>query len=269
MSVRMMAAVWDRRGLKPSERLVLLAFADFADDKGACWPSMASVADMCEMTPRGVRGIVRRLEEMGLISVVHSQGRRSNVYQISGGTRNGVPSSTRNEVLGSEREPGTGFRERGSGLREGNPERGALNPERGAPQPGTAVPPNHQEPPKEPSLTPPPLVPNTAREAESHGGGGIPSGFVSKLIEACEPTAGHWSIAGAANWIQAALDQDWTTDDLLSAAVEGRQSLGEDPMQSLAYLTQILNRKARPAPAPGPAPAQSEGFAARVLAGGV
>ena len=115
--------------------------------------------------------------------------------------------------------------------------------------------------------TPPPLVPNTAREAESHGGGGVPSGFVSKLIEACEPTAGHWSIAGAANWTQAALDQDWTTDDLLSAAAEGRRSLGDTPMQSLAYLAEILNRKARPAPAPGPAPVKSEGFAARVLAG--
>lgn len=150
MSVRISAAVWSIKGLKAPERIVLLAIADHADDDGHCWPSMVLLADKCEMTDRGVRGVIRRLEQAGYLTTSVSHGRSSNRYTV-----NSIPEGR--SALNSER---------GSALNSPNPERGTrnevpccksnteqerLNPERECIQPGTNVPPNHQEPSIEPS----------------------------------------------------------------------------------------------------------------------
>ena len=44
MSILMMSKVWALDNLEPAEKLVLLAVADFADDNGAAWPSIPTLA---------------------------------------------------------------------------------------------------------------------------------------------------------------------------------------------------------------------------------
>lgn len=75
MSVRMMARVWDSGIEDRSELLVMLALADFCDDDGKCWPSMARIAEKARTTERGAQKIVRRLEACGWLSVDTGNGR--------------------------------------------------------------------------------------------------------------------------------------------------------------------------------------------------
>ncbi len=44
MSIRIMSKVWDAFPGGGSDLLALLALADWSDDEGRCWPSMASIA---------------------------------------------------------------------------------------------------------------------------------------------------------------------------------------------------------------------------------
>lgn len=68
MSVRAITAVWDMLGGSPEERLVLLAYADHADDEGASiFPAVARVARKTGLTERSVQRITRRLTSAGLL----------------------------------------------------------------------------------------------------------------------------------------------------------------------------------------------------------
>lgn len=64
MSVRVMTAVWDLP-LPDSEKIVLLALADCANDEGHCWPSMATLARKCSKSDRTVQAAVKSLVEGG------------------------------------------------------------------------------------------------------------------------------------------------------------------------------------------------------------
>ncbi len=66
MSVRVMSAVWDL-ALPPSEKLVLLALADWAHDDGRCWPSIKAVAEKSGVSERTVQRMLREAEKNGLI----------------------------------------------------------------------------------------------------------------------------------------------------------------------------------------------------------
>ena len=56
------------RGLTHCERLVLIAFADHADQGGTSWPSQSRIADMMEMSIMSVKRAVKSLEARGLIT---------------------------------------------------------------------------------------------------------------------------------------------------------------------------------------------------------
>ena len=60
MSVRVMTAVWEI-DLPDSEKLVLLALADCANDEGFCWPSMATLARKCSKSDRTVQAAIKAL----------------------------------------------------------------------------------------------------------------------------------------------------------------------------------------------------------------
>jgi len=88
VSVRLMGAVFDLR-IPATEKLVLLAMADHARDDGTgCYPSVGTLASKTSQSRRGVQGIMRRLEQAGLIvpSKV-SHGRFSTEYRIVLGNR--------------------------------------------------------------------------------------------------------------------------------------------------------------------------------------
>ena len=67
MSIRLMTSVWSRSDLSSTQKLVLLAFADWANDDGYCWPSINQIAIKSSMTDRSVQRILRQLEDMQFI----------------------------------------------------------------------------------------------------------------------------------------------------------------------------------------------------------
>jgi hypothetical protein len=60
MSIRLMTAAWSVR-LPDSEKLVLLALADCANDDGLCWPSMASLVAKCSKSDRTIQACIKAL----------------------------------------------------------------------------------------------------------------------------------------------------------------------------------------------------------------
>ena len=78
MSIKVMSQVWAEGPNSASERLLLLALADFADDNGVCWPSMETIAEKACMSERNARRVVRKLESEGYLETMPSSGRASN-----------------------------------------------------------------------------------------------------------------------------------------------------------------------------------------------
>lgn len=63
-----MARVWkDYPGTGGSELLALLALADWSDDDGRCWPSMASIATKVRLSKSQARRVVHRLIANGYL----------------------------------------------------------------------------------------------------------------------------------------------------------------------------------------------------------
>jgi len=82
MSIRIMANVWEHPGINSTQKLVLLALADWANDEGMCWPSIQRIADKCSLTKRAVQKALRAIEDMGMLRYedgVH----KSRTYWIS------------------------------------------------------------------------------------------------------------------------------------------------------------------------------------------
>jgi hypothetical protein len=136
MSVRVMSWVWANGPADQGELLVMLALADFCNDDGECWPAMASVARKARLTERGVRKIVRRLEDRGLLSVSIGGGRSScNLYRIN--TEN-PEHQTRNPVPPEPRSPGTREHKPGTRVQETrNP--GSAEPSRTIKEPSVSL----------------------------------------------------------------------------------------------------------------------------------
>lgn len=86
MSARATAWAW-KLVLPVSQKMVLLALADEADAKAECFPSMATIAEMCGMTRRNVVNCLHKLEEGGFIrhEKRHSANghRSSNLYTLN------------------------------------------------------------------------------------------------------------------------------------------------------------------------------------------
>ena len=89
MSVKFSSRVWEFSHSTGTDRLVLLALADNADDNGECWPSIRHLARKCRIDTRTVQRHIRSLELLGEVRVIVGGGRsrmaggtRSNRYQI-------------------------------------------------------------------------------------------------------------------------------------------------------------------------------------------
>lgn len=67
MSIKLMTAVWDIV-LPASDKLVLLALADCANDEGGCWPSMATLVKKCSKGERTVQAAIKSLADAGHIT---------------------------------------------------------------------------------------------------------------------------------------------------------------------------------------------------------
>ena len=81
MSIRLMSEIFESDTLGPTERLIMLAIADHADDTGRCYPSISRLAQRTGLSERAVRGNVRALENQGYLTIHIGAGQGgSNVY---------------------------------------------------------------------------------------------------------------------------------------------------------------------------------------------
>lgn len=84
MSVRVMSIVWEL-DLPPGEKLVLLALADQANDKGLqCWPALSTIAHKSGQNERTVRRAIRSLESKGHLTC-HFRAGESTQYHVHPG----------------------------------------------------------------------------------------------------------------------------------------------------------------------------------------
>jgi hypothetical protein len=82
MSIHIMSAVWKNSVQTGGNLLLLLAMADFANDDGECWPSVATLATKARITDRHVRRILRQLEEDGEIKALDKPGQNGTIRYL-------------------------------------------------------------------------------------------------------------------------------------------------------------------------------------------
>jgi biotin operon repressor len=69
MSIVLMNRVWQGNTTEGTERLVLLALADQANDEGFCWPSQSTIATKCNLSRAAVNRHIRNLIEKGEVEI--------------------------------------------------------------------------------------------------------------------------------------------------------------------------------------------------------
>lgn len=83
MSILVSTQVWKLSRLSGNELLMLLAIADYADDSGRAYPSVATLARKCRIQLRGAQRILSVLRESGEIEVRMNGGPKGcNEYKI-------------------------------------------------------------------------------------------------------------------------------------------------------------------------------------------
>ena len=86
MSHYMTALAMQQKGLKAPAKIVLYWIADHHNSETeACFPSLSTLAEECEMSKRAVQGHIDTLERSGVVTRV--QRKRSNGSQTSNGYR--------------------------------------------------------------------------------------------------------------------------------------------------------------------------------------
>lgn len=93
-----------------TDRVVLIALANYADEAGECWPSIARLARDANIGERNVRYVLDRLVAAGLVERVRQGAtngrirpdRRPNLYRLTLSTthRDGVQPSAPRDVDG-------------------------------------------------------------------------------------------------------------------------------------------------------------------------
>lgn len=74
MSIALMTAIWEM-DFTPVDKLVLLALADWANEDGKCWPSIAKIAAKTGCGERTVQRALREAETRGLLTRAEITGK--------------------------------------------------------------------------------------------------------------------------------------------------------------------------------------------------
>lgn len=79
-----MSAIFESNTLGPTERLVMLALADHADDDGRCYPSIQRLCQRTGLSERAVQTNIRKLVDQGYIRTIPGGGKgNANLYFVS------------------------------------------------------------------------------------------------------------------------------------------------------------------------------------------
>lgn len=88
MSIELLnIAIHKTKGLKPTEKLILIILANYADEKGSCYPSLKHIAEICGLKDtKNIRKILKDFEAKGLIQIESRKkqdgGNLSNRYHL-------------------------------------------------------------------------------------------------------------------------------------------------------------------------------------------
>lgn len=83
MSIRQIGECFYTTTLQPNERLVAIALADFADDHGRAWPSLATIAEKIGYSRRQTQRLVQQLREKGYVEVlIDATWNKTPLYQL-------------------------------------------------------------------------------------------------------------------------------------------------------------------------------------------
>jgi hypothetical protein len=84
MSVSMMDRVWRYSAAKATDLLIMLSIADFANDVGEAWPSVATLAKKSRLKDRATQYAIHRLMRSGELKIFKNKGPRGcHVYRIT------------------------------------------------------------------------------------------------------------------------------------------------------------------------------------------
>ena len=181
MSITWMTRVWhSAEPSHPTDRLMLLALADNANEEGYCWPCVKTLQHRCRLqTIRGARKVLERLEK-GTFVERHARPGRSNVYRLLQGRLGGSDLQDRGKPV-----EGSVPRDRGEAERQDR-EGGTADPGREEPRDrkprsrGTAR--TNIEPSLEPSNN-------------NNSGEGVVVGFQSDLVDLLSERGVHKPVA--------------------------------------------------------------------------
>ena len=188
----------------PTGKLLLYAIANYADERGECWPSDARLAADTELSTRSIQSWKQKFAELGLVEIEprgHREGRAAfDVIRLRLGERPEGFSGGRS--AGGEGERPEEFSGgRGADLAE-RPESGAERPESGAAH--KEEPSGTDSPPTPPGGTndetgdrerPAPTGPDVLRDSRTGDGGAEPPTFDRFRIA--------WGLDPAADWARA------------------------------------------------------------------
>lgn len=83
MSIKIMSKVWELSELSGGDLLVLLAIADFANDKGIAWPSVETLSKKARLSERQTQYVVQRLEKLKFLEIGDNEGPKGvNTYRV-------------------------------------------------------------------------------------------------------------------------------------------------------------------------------------------
>lgn len=78
-------------GLTPTKKFILVALANYADERGTCYPSYKHLAKLVGLkSPKGVQLAIKEFEKLGLLKIHHRRldngGYTSNLYELTIGS---------------------------------------------------------------------------------------------------------------------------------------------------------------------------------------
>lgn len=83
MSIAVMVRVWEQSQHSGAHLLMMLAIADFADDRGRAYPSVSTLAQKCRVKPRAANYTISDLKASGELEIKIGQGPHgTNLYRI-------------------------------------------------------------------------------------------------------------------------------------------------------------------------------------------
>lgn len=83
MSARALNWAWEQTPLTTTQKLVLAALADRADDDGECWPSIRWIVDKCQpITEQTAKRAVADLAKQGLVTKVERKRKANGDYSV-------------------------------------------------------------------------------------------------------------------------------------------------------------------------------------------